>query len=762
VIVKLTALLLLFVTAASSQSAVYFDDGASDRMRVGNAAWELSLSKTNGAILDVFDRVLDTSLSTLSRNGCLWGASLDSAPGYLGGCSYNLTGANRFSYSWSAPDSTLTLTYAGQSTASVTLVASQQAYFDLQLEVVNHTGATVTRYLFPSDLLLKNTAVTAAYLPFYVPGVKLLPGFFSPGRNFTTTYPGSTFADLVAVDSNGSTLAYYAVNPGHTTQAADIGFHDDSQNTPGTFYLTHNLETWAPDGSSFASPMIRVWIGQPVGAVASGYRADNGIADYPTVSDKLGARFAALAKAPLVKLEMSSAASFSSMIPGLSLVTAPALLHPVSYWPRNFDQNYPDFLPPNAKLGTTEDFAAWTMAAQSLGLFVMPYTNPTWWDDQSPTVLSLPAPLTISNIAVQDRSGAAVYETYAPNRGLVASPYSAFVAQRIAGLMAQWSSAVPVDLVFQDQIGARPWRLDFNSAEPDPTQYSSGWLALTRVFAGQGLMTEAGWDRLAETEVGFTGSPLNTPTGADSVRWFTGSIANKSFGIGNWQPYPLAGWIFHDKVLTYMHDLEDATVTNNLDSLTWNLTFGNILSYRLEDYTRRPGWPQLVIALQRVFGPRYAGRLLDSFTYLASDVVTAQFADLSVAANWGASPYGLDGYQITAGGFLARTGDGAALAGVFNGQFNGAALSAGDHYVVTDRSGAVVNVRQPIGTDTALTIDLPADWDRSLAIQVTAVEAGGALLGSVDAQVVQWQVTFPYAGSVGGRAVDHYEISGTH
>jgi hypothetical protein len=99
---------------------------------------------------------------------------------------------------------------------------------------------------------------------------------------------------------------------------------------------------------------------------------------------------------------------------------------------------------------------------------------------------------------------------------------------------------------------------------------------------------------------------------------------------------------------------------------------------------------------------------------------------------------------------------------VFNGQFNGAALSAGDHYVVTDRSGAVVNVRQPIGKDTALTIDLPADWDRSLAIQVTAVEAGGALLGSVHAQVVQWQVTFPYAGSVGGRAVDHYEISGTH
>jgi hypothetical protein len=758
---RLTALGLLFVTAASSQSTVYFDDSASDRIRVGNAAWELSLSKTNGAILDVFDKVLNTSLAVLSRNGCLWGASLDSAPGYLGGCSYNLSGANRFSYSWSAPDATLLLSYNGESSGSVTLAASQQSYFDLQLKVANHTGATVTRYLFPSDLLFKNSAVTAAYLPFYVPGVKLLPGFFSPGRNYTTTYPGSTFADLVAMDSNGSALAYYAVNPGNMTQAADIGFHDDSQNTPGAFYLTHNLETWAPDGSSFTSPVVRVWIGQSVGAVASGYRADNGIADYPAIGAKLGPRFAALAAAPLVKLDMTGAASFSSMIPGLAQIPSPALLHPVSYWPRNFDQNYPDFLPPNPKLGTMADFAAWTAAAQSLGLFVMPYTNPTWWDDQSPTVMGLPAPLTIPSIAVQDRSGAAVYETYAPNRGLVASPFSAFVQQRIAGLMAQWSSAVPVDFVFQDQIGARPWRLDFNSAEPDPTQYSNGWLVLTREFAAQGLMTEAGWDRLAETEVGFTGSPLNTPAGADSVRWFTGSIANKTFGIGNWQPYPLADWIFHDKVLTYMHDLEDATVTNNLDSLTWNLTFGNILSYRLADYTRRPGWPQLVIALQRVFGPRYAGRLLDSFTYLASDVVAAQFGDLSVAANWGPSSYGLDGYQITAGGFLARTGDGAALAGVFTGQFNGAALSSGDHYVVTDRSGAVVNVRQPIGADTGLTIDLPTDWDRNLAIQVTAMDAGGAALGAVDAQVAQWQLTFQYAGSVSGRAVDHYEISGT-
>src|ERR1700730_8723161 len=178
---RFAALPFLFVTAVSAQSSVYFDDSVSDHMRVGSASWELSLSKTNGAILGLIDKVLNVSLSMLSRNGCLWGAVLDSAPGYLGGCSYNLTGPNRFSYSWSDTESSLTLIYAGQSTASVRLAASQQSYFDVQLTFLNHAGATVTRYLFPSDLLFENSAVTAAYLPFYVPGVKLLPGFFSPG-----------------------------------------------------------------------------------------------------------------------------------------------------------------------------------------------------------------------------------------------------------------------------------------------------------------------------------------------------------------------------------------------------------------------------------------------------------------------------------------------------------------------------------------------------------------------------------------------------
>ena len=730
-------LAFLLLIPGAALNAQYFDDSASDRMRVGNGSWEIALSKTNGAILDLTDKTANTSLAAVSRNGCLWGAVLSAAPGYLGGCSYNTTGANRFGYSWNAP--VLTLNYSGTSTAAVTLTASQDAHFDLQLQVTNHTGTTVTRYLFPSDLSLQNSAVTAAYLPFYIPGIKLLPGFFSPSRNFNTTYPGSTFADFVALDSNGSSLAYYSVNP-TGVQAADIGFHDDSAVKAGTFYLSHNFETWATDGSTFVGPIVRVWIGQSVRDAVTGYRNDNGIAGYPSIADKLGDRLSALTQAPLVKLDMTGANSF----PPLAKIPAPALLHPVAYWPRNFDQNYPDFLPPRSSLGTMADFAAWTAAAQSLGLFVMPYTNPTWWDDQSPTVQSLASPLTVAGIAVEDQTGAAVYETYAPNRGFVACPYSPFVQQRIGSLMAQWSNSVPVDLLFQDQIGARPWRLDFNPAAPDPTQYSSGWLSLTQTWSAQGLMTEAGWDRLAATEIGFTGSPLNTyPGSADAVRWFTSSIANRTFGIGNWQPYPLAGWMFHDKVLTYMHDLEDATVTNNLDSLTWNLTFGNILSYRLDDYTKHPGWPQLVIALQRLLGPRYAGRLLDDFSYLAPDVVVARYGDLSVTANWGSAPY----TGIAAGGFLAQTDDGAVMAGVFNG----GALSAGDHYVIVDQSSAIVNVRQPLGADTQLTVLAPAT-------QVIAIGADGAPIGPVDAQIGNGQVTFVYRSSAGGQAVDHYEL----
>ena len=84
-------------------------------------------------------------------------------------------------------------------------------------------------------------------------------------------------------------------------------------------------------------------------------------------------------------------------------------------------------------------------------------------------------------------------------------------------------------------------------------------------------MVEDGWDRLARDAVGFHGSLLMMSRELD--------LPNTYFGAGNWQPYPLATWLFHDKVLLYQHDLYDGTMAIDLEVLTWNMAFGLVSSY---------------------------------------------------------------------------------------------------------------------------------------------------------------------------------------
>jgi len=127
--------------------------------------------------------------------------------------------------------------------------------------------------------------------------------------------------------------------------------------------------------------------------------------------------------------------------------------------------NCPDFLPPDPRFGATADFRTFLDAAHSRGLLVMPYTNPTWWDDKSPTARSVPD---IAVLAVLGQDAKPVYESYGPNRGFVTSPQAPGVQGRLSALMAQWRDEAPVNLVFQDQIGSRSWIRDFNAAPADP------------------------------------------------------------------------------------------------------------------------------------------------------------------------------------------------------------------------------------------------------------------------------------------------------
>ena len=638
--------------------------------------YQLVLSKQNGALLSVVDRASGTRLVS-GQNGCQWGASSTPDQGFIGGCTFSPSSANRFSYRWSAATATLTMIYTGDRTAdrytnAVVTLTARDTSFDLRLTLENHRGATLAGVAFPADLFVSSATVTAGYAPNYLPGIRFGHAFFSRVGDDILRYPSRwAFADYLALDLGRSSLALYSVNPPPSPIAPlDLGFLRNGSGASCSgqvFCVVHAFQTWIRDGQSWTSPLVRVPVGQPVQQTVVGYRDDNGIDAYPSLEQKVGALLPTLARAPLIKADLwKGLPPFRDWAAELAQLPSPALVHPVGFEAGGHDESYPDFLPPDMRWGTTDEFRAAVAKAHARGQLVMPYLNVSWWDDQSPTLKDLVPPLTVDDVAMLDGTRKPVQESYGPHNGYIVSPYSSVVRARVTREFDEWKTGVPVDCLFFDQIGARVWRRDFNPAEPTPLAYDDGWLALMAPYANRCLMVEDGWDRLAASFSGFHGGALLMQ------REF--KLPDHDWGVGNWEPYPLALWLFHDKVLFYQHDLYPGTMTTDAEVLTWNEAFGFMLSYdwRDEDKTLESEWLGTVGRIQQQLGPYYAGKPLTAFRELAPNVTETDFGDYSVIANWSqTAPFDIDGRRVAPLGFMSRTRDGRVLAGTFGATWSG-------------------------------------------------------------------------------------------
>ena len=736
---------------------VRFDASARDRLVLSTSSYRLTLAKRTGKVLSLVDPSTGAQLVD-GENGCLWGAVLDGDPSYLGGCSYAPRGASRFTYRWSPRGSTLTLAYRSDPGARrridvVVGVTAAPSWLDLRLTLENHTGGTLRSVTFPADLAAPVAGVQAGYAPKFLPGVRLSPGFFSRVGSDITTYPSRwAFADYLAFDAGGGHLALSAVNPSPAPLApVDLGFTHTA--APGacsgpTFCIVHGFDTWIADGATWTTPTVRIRLGESVEQSIAGYRADNGIDAYPSLADKVGARLPTLARAPLLKADLwKGLRPFKEWMSDLERLPSPMLLHPVAFTLHGHDENDPDFLPPDPIWGTTADFAGMVAEAHSLGSLVMPYLNVSWWNVNSPTVRNLPSPLTPKDIAVLDEQGNPVIDHYNGHVGYTVSPYVPFVRSRAASLIQQFGTEVPADCLFFDQVGARPWRRDLNPAEPSPLSYYDGWLALFAPYADRCVMSEDGWDRLAQTFSGFLGSVASIAP--------LDETPDDMWGAGNWQPYPLADWLLHDKVLLYQHDLYDGSMVTDIGALSFDVTFGFQLSYEWSgwDKTLDSPWLPLVGAFQSALGPHYAGQPLSSWRDVAPGVSESVFGDLTVTSNLdGTAAYDAGGYGLPAQGFLARTADGTLVAGAFAGSFDGYPLSPGTHYLVVERSADTVTVRQPVGASTTVAVDPPTGWTAGRPPTAQAYDDAGAPHGGPIAVSVQGgKLVFDCPGTAGGE-----------
>jgi len=735
---------------------ITFDDRASARLVITARAYRLTLDKRNAKILDLVDRASGARL-VRGTNGCLWRVESQGRPSLKDGCSFTPRGVRRFSYKWSPASATLTLDYRDPVNGSaVVTLRARAGFFDLRLAVENR-GAVLNTVSVPGELLGDVRTVEAGYAPNVLPGVRLRPGFFTRVGNNLEIYPSRwAFADYLALDAGGGHLSLYSVNSGPIHPLV-LGFlrHPSPGRCSGpSFCVVHQFQTWIAAGKRWTSPVVRIRIGQTAQQSILAYRRDNSIDRYPSVQIKLGARLNTLAKAPLIKADLAKLKPFRNWGPDLPQLPSPALLHPVAFQLGGHDENDPDFLPPDPHWGTNADFTSVVEAAHSLRQLVMPYLNVSWWSGDSPTMRSLPSPLQLKDVAVLDEDGNPVVNAYGPRSGVVVSPFVPFVRARVARLMQEWRTEVPADCLFFDQLGARPWIRDFNRASPNRQAYYDGWLTVMAQFADRCLMVEDGWDRLARDFTGFHGSMLMMARELDAP--------NKLFGEANWEPYPLAAWLFHDKVLLYQHDLYDGTMATDGQVLTWNMAFGLISSYGWNDLINslESPWLDLVGDLQRVLGPHYAGVRLTDYRNVAPEVTESTFGDLVVLANWDSTAgYATDRYGISPAGFLARTRNDRLLAGAFEDTFDGVALSEGTHYVIVERDEASVTVRQPLGADTNLAVEPPLSWSSGRPLQATALARDGTVIGAVTGELRDGGVVFRYAGELNDHPVAAYRIT---
>jgi hypothetical protein len=752
-------------TPQPTSTPAVFDDTDANTLRLTNDFYEVGLSKANGAILYISDRSSGQRVSQGNRKARLWAVSFTPGIDNVESSTFTPAGPNRFSYAWSPSEHLLTLHYAPDPAAkssvgvTVTLDAGSGKGFTLRLALQNNWGYAPYELKFPADLVFTRGEVQQALLPI-LPGIVLEKSFFGQGRNFQTAYPGypGVFADFMALTSTQGSFGVYASNPAQAVIPTTLGFNFDNCAGAEAVCYTHVFKVRVKNASTWTSPTVRLSAGESWQETIAGFRADSGIAQDGSLSAKLGEMYTQMAQSPLYKADSSQLGLPFSSYPGmLANIPYPGILHVVGYEPGGFDRNYPDLLPPDPRWGTTQEFAAMFDKAHSMGFLTAPYVNPTWWDAESPTLRNLPRGTLLSNVVALTEMGNQAEECYGcpdnPHYGYVVSPYSPFVQQRLSQLLQQMKKEAHSDLVFEDQIGARAGLYDYNPVSPSPEAYLQGWVDHTRTYAADRLMTEMGFDRLVGSEVGFHGSVLLL----DRTD-LTGSL----WPANTWHYYPFAASLARDKAFFYQHDLAPETFTHRRGILGWNVAMGYMLSYDLftSDFGGGVNNPYIAVvgAFQRFVLSKYANERVTGFSSPNKDLTQTKFESVSAYVNWSSeSTFNLSGYTIPPLGMLILKDDGSLAAGVFTA-YNGQALSSGDHYLIEERGAQEILVRQPMGSDTPLAIQMPADW-KAAALTAQAYDLTGQPLGETAITLDQGNLMFTYQMQAGGKPVAYYRIA---
>ena len=731
---------------AQEESEEPFFSESETTLTLGNRFYEVDFDKRNGAITRIFDKRGGGVVSEGNADGSLWAIADDQRWQPL--TPPRLRASSLSEFDWDETERILRFTFdvnhlPHRLMVRIDVQVSEQPWLDLTARIEHRDGPRIDWFGFPDDLGIDVRHLNQAAVP-TLPGTLFQRSFFEANQSHIAVYPSNTHcADLTWLELDSGTAAMYALAPDDRVPAL-LGYHSDPKGSASPVRWVHRLALGINPGESFVTPTMRLAVGELLQSCIADYRSANAMDAYPPLTEKLGdmrdvvPRTAFILTSPWHSFDRNRSL-FSSIEP-------PALIHTVVPTEQGFDTQNPDWWPPSMRAGGVAGYRMAFREAQRHGHLVMPYSNPTWWNPTSDTAQWLEGRgLSTEDIAAREPHGSPYLAQYGgaigvevdPSElkpGYVASPNAQHAIERLGYLMSLHSEEHS-DLVFEDQVGGRTkWMIwDYHHDAPTPRAYYRGWYEHTKRHQPRRLMTEFGFDQLAEAEVGFTGTTITL-----EKTW------PSEWDRSGWQLYPLSAMMFRDKVLLYQHNLDGyvrSRLADTLDKLRWDLACGHLLHFNFG--SDDDSWLQVVLAFSHFVLGEYASELLEEWSGDLGDVTMSRFETFTVTANWTGHARRVDAHTLVPGGVVSAAHDGSVTGGVFQ-RFNGSDLSDGEHYLIEQRKAQGIVVRQPMGTDTHLAIRALPAWEEGTSVSVAIFNRRNDLMGAEARRVGSGDVEFDY------------------
>ena len=489
------------------------------------------------------------------------------------------------------------------------------------------------------------------------------PFFYAmrPSRflSYESSYP-PVFSDFLHLDSSGGKVSVYRIQPRNWAPWSGEKQHENIL-IPGRLafggdehggWCERAFGTFVPAGKTWTAPVVRLALGRSAEDDIQTYCQANAVTR--TLKEKLAPElFAKLRQAVLVRYSGTA----SEMLAGLEHLPVPALVHYAEYLKGGFDKEYPDHLPPNPRFGSPEELRKLHDRSRALGHLVMPYTNPTWWCDhpRGPSFEKAgDAPL------LRNLDGSLSHEQYSKNDGWTTCFWHPAVRDANRKTVREFTEDYPVDVLFQDQCGARKWKFDLNPASPTPYAYAEGLLSMVdEDCQTKPLSTEDGWDRVVNAETQLCGFTFALGPGR-RVAW--AREMKVEYHPTTWELYPFAQRVAQDKVQFFHHDL--GKFVTDRPTLSWTLGLGFCMSYvvpaRSLPEPRHLEWLRWLDRVQKSICARFIGEPAGTFEHHQGSaepgddgVIRAVYGPVHLVCNLSPGPLWDADHELAGYGFRA-------------------------------------------------------------------------------------------------------------